>query len=141
MNGAAVSDLLYKQSGLKGLSGISSDMRVLEASEDSRAGEAIDYFTARIRREIGAMAAVLEGVDAIVFAGGIGENGADIRARVLNGLGWLGVEMNAALNNNGDVIISSATSKVTALVIRTNEELMIAQHTARLIAAQHTAPQ
>jgi acetate kinase len=133
MDTAAVSDLLYRQSGLKGLSGVSSDMRELDASTDPRASEAIDYFTSRIRREIGGMAAVLEGVDAIVFCGGIGENGTAIRASVLGGLTWLGVDMDPELNQRGSDIISRAGSSVAAYVIRTNEELMIAQHTQRLV--------
>jgi acetate kinase len=136
MDVAAVSDLLYRESGLKGLSGVSSDMRELEASTDPRASETIDYFTSRIRREIGGLAAVLEGVDAIVFCGGIGENAKAIRAGVLDGLTWLGVDMDPDLNQRSAQIISRSGSSVAAFVIRTNEELMIAQHTRRLVRAQ-----
>jgi acetate kinase len=89
MDAKTVSDLLYKESGLKGLSGISSDMRDLEASDDPRAKQAIDYFVFRARRESGGMAAVLEGLDAIVFCGGIGENSSTIRESVLAAMEWL----------------------------------------------------
>ena len=93
MGAKAISDLLYKESGLKGLSGISNDMRDLEASDDPRAKQAIDYFVFRVRREIGGMAAVLEGLDAIVFCGGIGENSRMVREAVLETMEWIGVEL------------------------------------------------
>jgi acetate kinase len=133
MDAKAISDLLYRRSGLLGLSGISNDMRELATSSNPRAREAIDYFTSRIRREIGGLAAVLEGVDAIVFCGGIGENSAAVRASVLDGLTWLGVAVDPEANQRGAQTISSAGSAVAAFVIRTNEELMIAQHTLSLI--------
>ncbi|MGL5116669.1 MAG: acetate/propionate family kinase [Beijerinckiaceae bacterium] len=134
MDAKAISDLLYKQSGLKGLSGISNDMRDLEASTDPKAKEAIDYFVFRVRREIGGMAAVLEGLDAIVFCGGIGENSASIRESVLEAMEWLGVELDLTRNRAGAEIISSDRSRVRVFVIQTNEELMIARHTAALTA-------
>jgi acetate kinase len=140
MSAAAISDLLYRQSGLKGLSGISSDMRMLEASDHPHASEAIDYFTSRIRREIGGLAAVLEGVDAIIFAGGIGENATAIRASVLSGLTWLGVDMDPELNQIGAQTISRAGSSVAAFVIKTNEELMIAQHTQKFVDRKQFSP-
>src|SRR5262249_8749726 len=125
--------LLYKQSGLKGLSGISNDMRDLEASDDPKAKEAIDYFVSNIRREIGAMAAVLGGLDAIVFCAGIGENSRSVRARVLEGMEWLGIELDPERNKQNAEQISTDGSAVRVLVIPTNEELMIARHTARLL--------
>jgi acetate kinase len=134
MDAGAISDLLYRESGLKGLSGISGDMRDLEASDDPRARQAIDYFVFRVRREIGAMAAVLQGLDAIVFCGGIGENSATIRAAVLTGMEWIGIELDPDRNRAGADVISSDRSAVRVFVIRTNEELMIARHTAELVA-------
>ncbi len=134
MDAKAISDLLYKESGLKGLSGISNDMRDLEASDDPRAKQAIDYFVFRVRREIGAMAAVLEGLDAIVFCGGIGENSRLIRESVLEAMEWIGIELDPDRNRENAEIISSDRSGVRAFVIRTNEELMIARHTEQLLA-------
>jgi acetate kinase len=136
MDAKAISDLLYRESGLKGLSGVSSDMRDLEASDDPRAKQAIDYFVFRVRREIGGMAAVLQGLDAIVFCGGIGENSRTIREAVLGGMEWIGIELDPARNRAGADVISSDRSAVRVFVIRTNEELMIARHTADLVA-QH----
>lgn len=127
-----LSDMLYKKSGLKGLSGVSNDMRDLEASDEPNAKQAIDYFVFRVRREIGAMAAVLEGLDAIVFCGGIGENSRFIREYVLEAMEWIGVELDANRNRTGETIISSDRSRVQVLVIPTNEELMIARHTAKI---------
>lgn len=133
MDAKAISDLLYKESGLKGLSGISSDMRDLEASKDPRAKQAIDYFVFRLRREIGAMAAVLGGLDAIVFCGGIGENSRLIRESALEGMEWLGIELDLDRNREGAEVISSDRSTVQAFIIRTNEELMIARHTQQIL--------
>ena len=139
---AALSDLLYNQSGLKGLSGVSSDMRELEASDRPEAAEAIAYFVARIRRELAALAADLGGLDAVVFTGGIGENSARIRAAVLDGMGWLGIALDPQANAARGPLISQPDSAVRAFVIRTDEEAMIAQHTIRtagLAAASHAA--
>jgi acetate kinase len=133
MSADAVSDLLYRQSGLKGLSGISSDMRELQASPDLKARQAIDYFVFRCRREIGAMAAALNGLDAIVFTGGIGENAAPIRAYILEAMEWIGVELDLDRNRAGADIISSDRSRVRVFVIATNEELMIARHVRALL--------
>ena len=135
MDAAAISDLLYRQSGLKGLSEIGSDMRVLEASDSPRAAEAIDYFVFRIRRELGAMAAVLNGIDALVFAGGIGENSALIRGRVCADQAWLGLTLDPARNAAGGPVISAEASDVEARVIHTDEEGMIARHMAALLGA------
>lgn len=130
-----VSDLLYEKSGLKGLSGISQDMRALLASSDTRAAEAIDYYVFRIRRELGAMAAVLKGVDTVVFTGGIGENASQIRSRVCAEQDWIGLSIDEAKNEANDLDISADTSRVKALVIPTNEEEMIRRHTAFLMQA------
>lgn len=136
MDAKAISDLLYKSSGLKGLSGISNDMRDLEASDDPRAKQAIDYFVFRLRREIGAMAAVLGGLDAIVFCGGIGENSRLIRESALEAMEWIGIELDLDRNREGADLISSERSRVRAFIIRTNEELMIARHTQQLLTPQ-----
>lgn len=128
-----ISDLLYKKSGLKGLSGISQDMRALSQSVDPRAAEAIEYYVFRVRRELGAMAAVLSGVDTLVFTGGIGENSALIRERVCTDQEWLGIQIDPTLNNAGDGPISTQSSKVAVLVIPTNEEEMIRRHTEALL--------
>lgn len=128
MTADQISTLLYKESGLKGISGISNDMRTLEASDEPSARDAIDYFVYRIKRELGALAAALEGLDAVVFTGGIGENSVMIRQRVLSGLAWLGVELDQQANQKGQTIISSARSRVLCLQIPTNEERMIVQH-------------
>jgi acetate kinase len=133
MNAKALSDLLYKESGLKGLSGISSDMRDLLASDHPHAKQAVDYFVVRAKRELGAMAAMLEGLDAIVFCGGIGENAAPIREAILTGMDWVGVELDHDRNRAAETIISSDRSRVRVFIIPTNEEAVIARHTARLI--------
>ncbi len=129
----ALEKLLYQQSGLLGVSGISSDMRALMASLDPHAAEAIDLFVYRIGRELGSLAAVLGGLDALVFTGGIGENAAPVRARVCRDAAWLGLELNEPANENGGPCISMRGSRVAAWVVPTNEELMIAQHTRRLL--------
>ncbi len=130
MDANSVSDLLYKESGLKGLSGISQDMRQLEADGSQASLDAIAYFVARIRREIGGLAASLGGVDAIVFTGGIGENSRRVRAAVLSELSWIGADLDRHANDAGAQVISTPKSKVVALVMKTDEERMIAQHTA-----------
>jgi acetate kinase len=132
----ALEKLLYQESGLLGVSGISSDMRTLLASPDPRAAEAIDLFVYRIGRELGSLVAALGGLDALVFTGGIGENAAAIRARVCRDAAWLGLELDEAANDVGGPCISRVGSRVTARVIPTNEELMIAQHTRRLLAGK-----
>ncbi|MEM8785287.1 MAG: acetate/propionate family kinase [Pseudomonadota bacterium] len=129
-----VQTLLYRESGLKGLSGLTSDMRDLETSKDPKAAEAIDYFVFRIKRELGAMAAVLGGVDAIAFAGGIGENSSLIRERVCADFGWLGVTLDTAANQSGAAVISRSGAPVTVHVVKTNEEAVIARHCRALLA-------
>ncbi|MCB1313685.1 MAG: acetate/propionate family kinase [Sedimentitalea sp.] len=125
-----IAHMLYNESGLKGLSEISHDMRTLLASDDPRAAQAIDYYVFRIRRELGAMAAVLGGLDGVVFCGGIGENAAPIRARVIEGMGFLGLELDRDANAAGAVSIGAGAARV--LVIPTDEERVI----ARAVAAE-----
>jgi len=129
-----VETLLYKKSGLLGISGISSDMRDLLGKTEPEARLAVDYFVYRAAKEIGALAAVLGGVDALVFTAGIGENSAEIRQRICQSSAWLGIELDAQANAAGGPRITTRQSKVSAWVIPTNEELMIARHTARLLA-------
>ncbi len=133
MDARGIEKLLYTQSGLLGVSESSSDMRTLLASSDSRARFAVELFCYRIRRELGSLAAALGGLDAIVFTGGIGENSSTIRERVCRGAAWLGVALDANANAAGGPRISAPDSRVAAWVIPTNEELMIARHTRRLL--------
>jgi acetate kinase len=140
MDADAIADLLYRESGLKGLSGVSHDMRELEASEEPSAQQAIEYFVFRIRRELGGLAAVLKGLDAMVFCGGIGENAWRVRERVLEGMEWIGIELDRSANRHGAQLISSDRSRVRVLVIPTNEEAMIVKHTlAQLDRATSTS--
>jgi len=125
--------LLYKQSGLLGLSGISNDVRVLLRSNEPAAQQALDYFAYRASRELGSLAAALGGLDAVVFTAGIGENSAEMRERICRQAAWLGVELDPAANQAAGPRISRAQSRVTVWVIPTDEELMIAQHTLRLL--------
>jgi acetate kinase len=133
MSPMALEKLLYKESGLLGLSGISNDMRVLLENSAPRAQLAIDYFVHHIAKEIGAFAAVLGGVDGLVFTAGIGENSAEIRARIVKASAWLGMTLAADANQRGDSCITTADSVVSAWVVPTNEELMIARHTQALV--------
>ena len=133
LDARAIEKLLYHQSGLLGVSGVSSDMRTLLASDDPRAKLAIDLYCYRIRREFGSLAAALAGLDAIVFTGGIGENSVEIRQRVCRDAAWLGLELDSAANAAGGPRISAPDSRVSAWTIPTNEELMIARHTRRLL--------
>ncbi|WEJ13330.1 acetate/propionate family kinase [Sinorhizobium prairiense] len=135
MSAQAVSDLLYHQSGLKGLSGISNDMRELLESEDPRASFAIDHFVHRCTLNAGMLAAALGGLDAFVFTAGIGENAAPIRARISEGLAWLGAQLDPAANDADASVISKAGSRVALHVMPTDEELMIARHTLAIIRA------
>lgn len=135
MDARTIEKLIYSQSGLLGVSGISSDMRVLLELEDPRATLAVDLFLYRIRRELGSLVAALGGIDALVFTAGIGENSAVVRARVLADAAWLGVSVNATANARGGPRISAADSRVAAFTLPTNEELMIATHTWRLLHA------
>jgi acetate kinase len=134
MSASEVERLLYSESGLLGVSGLASDMRELLASDEPRAALAVDLFTYRIRRELGALVAVLGGLDALVFTGGIGENSAVIRERVCRDAGWTSVELDLAANGRGPGRVSRAGSRVSVWVVPTDEELMIARHTQRVIA-------
>jgi acetate kinase len=136
MDARAIERLIYQQSGLLGVSGISSDMRTLLASEEAGAKAAIDLFVYRIARELGSLAAALGGLDAIVFTAGIGENSSALRERVCRDAAWLGVKLDDAANQSNATRISTTSSRVAAWVIPTNEELMIARHTRKLLAAQ-----
>ncbi len=138
MDAAAIEKLIYSQSGLLGVSGLSSDMRTLLESPDPRAKLAIDLYVYRIRRELGSLAAALGGLDAIVFTAGIGEHAPAIREAVCRDASWLGVVLDPAANAAGGPRISAASSRVSAWVLPTNEELMIARHTRRLIPASGT---
>jgi acetate kinase len=132
-----VETLLYKKSGLRGISGLSNDMRVLLESDEPRAALAVDYFVYRAAREIGGLAAVLRGVDGLVFTAGIGENSAEIRRRICEASAWLGIELdgvaNAAAGSAGGTRITREGSRVSAWVVPTNEELMIARHLATVL--------
>jgi acetate kinase len=127
-----VEAMLYHDAGLKGVSGISSDMRDLLASADPHAAEAVELFTYKIATEIGALTAALGGLDALVFTAGIGEHSDEVRAMIASRCKWLGLTLNADANRRGDAVISAPDSVVTVRVIPTNEELMVARHTASL---------
>jgi acetate kinase len=133
-----VEAVLYKKSGLLGVSGTSNDMRDLLESSAPAARLAVDYFVYQAAKEIGALAAVLRGIDGLVFTAGIGENSPEIRRRIGEACGWLGVEIDAAANDARGPRISTKGSEVSAWVIPTNEELMIARHTGRLLGLTGT---
>ena len=128
MSSAELTRMLYHDSGLKGLSGIGNDMRELLASQSPDASQALEYYVARLRREIGSMAAALGGLDGLVFSGGVGENAAEIRERVVEGLGFLGLSLDQTANRQRETRIGEG--KVDILVIPTNEELVIARSVA-----------
>jgi len=135
-----VETVLYKKSGLLGISGISNDMRALLASSDAAAALAVDYFVYRVSKEVGALTAVLGGLDALVFTAGIGENSPEIRRRVCAACAWLGIELDERENDGSASCITRRTSRVPAWRIPTNEELMIARHTGRLLASVSGRP-
>jgi acetate kinase len=136
MDARAIEKLIYQQSGLLGMSGVSSDMRTLEASDAPDAKAAIDVFIYRIGRELGSLAAALGGLDGIVFTAGIGENSRSLRERVCRDAAWLGVELDAGANERNGPRISAAGSRTSAWVVPTNEELMIARHTRQLLTGE-----
>ncbi len=141
MDAAALTDLLFNRSGLLGLSGgLTSDMRTLEQAGTTLAGEAIDYFVARVRRELGALVMVLGGLDTLVFTGGIGENSARVRAKVMQGLEWLGIETDPTANAFGAIELSTADSPVCVLRLATDEEGTIARHTRELTQSLVSSP-
>jgi acetate kinase len=129
-----VEDVLYKESGLLGVSGISGDMRKLLASESGPAREAIELFVFRLARETGALASTLGGLDGFVFTAGIGEHAPPIRAAACARLAWLGVRVDGAANDRGDAVISTPDSRVTVRVVPTDEEIMIARHALSVTA-------
>jgi acetate kinase len=133
MSADAVSDLLYRESGLKGMSGIGNDMRDLLASKSEQARFAVEHFVYRAGLEAGMLAAALDGLDGFVFTAGIGENSPEIRAAISKRLAWIGLEFDAVANDAGASEISKPGSRVKAYVIPTNEELMIARHTLELV--------
>lgn len=132
MSATAISDILYNQSGLLGVSGISDDMKVLLASNSPEAKFAVDLFVYRIVRELGSMVAALGGLDALIFTAGIGENAAEVRRRVCADIGWLGIMLNDQANTAGVPCLSE--SKVSVWAVPTDEDLMIATHTLETIA-------
>jgi acetate kinase len=134
-----IETLLYKKSGLLGISGISNDMRDLLGRSEPAARLAVDYFVYRAAKEIGSLAAVLGGVEALVFTAGIGENSAEIRQRICESSAWLGIELDQAANAERRSRISTSRSKVSVWVIPTNEELMIARHTGALLGLARAA--
>ncbi len=135
MDSAAIEHLLYHESGLKGLSGVSNDMRELEASDDAGAVLAIDYFVHRIALNAGMLVAALGGLDAFIFTAGIGENSTTIRSRIAETLSWLGAAFDPAANAARKLLISQPESRVGLYVVPTDEELMIARHTLSLLIA------
>jgi acetate kinase len=133
LSAAEVETILYKKSGLLGISGISNDMRDLVGSAEPGARLAVDYFVYRVAKEIGALAAVLGGIDGLVFTAGIGERSVEIRSRICHAAAWLGLELDGDENARHGPRISRDGSRVSAWVIPTNEELMIARHTGVLL--------
>jgi acetate kinase len=133
MDAAAIEDLIYRKSGLLGVSGISSDMRALRASADPAAREAIALFVYRIVREVGSLVAALGGIDAIVFAGGIGENDPLTRKEVIAGCNWLGAVLDPERNAGGAGLISAGASRVAVWVVSTDEEQLIARQTMQVL--------
>ena len=135
MDATEIQTLLYERCGLLGVSGLSSDMRALLASDLAAAKQAVDLFVYRIGRELGSLAAALGGLDALVFTGGIGENAAEIRARICRDAEWLGIRLDEPSNAVGRPCISGPGSRVSAWIVPTDENLMIAQHTRRLLGS------
>lgn len=133
LSAVEVEHMLYRQSGLLGISGLSNDMRALLKSSEPSARLAVDYFVYRATKEIGALAAVLGGLDALVFTAGIGENSPEIRARICAASAWLGIDLDPDANLNAAPRISRRDSRVSAWIIPTNEELMIARHSSSLL--------
>jgi acetate kinase len=139
MTAGDVSDLLYKQSGLLGVSGLSADVRTLLASAAPPAAEAVDLFAYSAAKHIAALGSALGGLDGLVFTAGIGEHAPAVRAAICARLGWLGVELSAEANAANEAIISAVTSRVEVRVIPTDEEAMIARHCRALLSKQEAA--
>ena len=136
MAAADVETMLYKESGLLGVSGLSSDMRALHASSDPRAAEAIELFAWRAVREASALAGSLGGLDGLIFTAGIGENDPAIRTAIVEGLQWLGIELDGEANARNAGLISTPESSVAVRIIPTDEERMIALHTLSVIGSE-----
>ena len=136
MSAKAVEDLLYKESGLKGLSGISNDVRALLNSDDARAKIALDYFSLSCARAVAELATVMGGIDGLVFTAGVGEHAAPVRGAIGARLAWLGLEIDAAANARHGPRISAAQSRIACYVIPTNEELMMARHALALVRSR-----
>ncbi|SHG00428.1 acetate/propionate family kinase [Bradyrhizobium erythrophlei] len=136
MSPGEVQNFLYRECGLKGLSGISNDMRELQGNSDPRAVFAVDYFVHRVGLNAGMLAAALQGIDGFVFTAGIGENSPQIRAAIAGKLAWLGVSLDAAANSENKLLISGRESQLPLYVIPTDEELMIARHTWSVLSHQ-----
>lgn len=135
LDAEAINDVIYRRSGLLGLSGISNDMRSLESSDDPKAAQAIEYFCARIRREAGSLAAAMEGIDALVFTAGIGENSPTVRAEVTKGMGWLGIEIDAEANTGRKTDITAPGAATRTLVLPTDEESVLARGAQEALSA------
>ena len=140
MTAAQVQDLLYRECGLKGLSGISNDVRELRGKPDPRARFALDYFAYRVGLYAGMLAAALGGLDAFVFTAGIGENSAAMRARIVEKLAWLGAVLDPEANAAGSASIAAGGSRIALYIVPTDEELMIARHTLALLSARGAQP-
>jgi acetate kinase len=136
MTADAVEQLLYKESGLLGLSGTSNDVRELLASGEPAARFALDYFVYRVCLALGEMAAALEGIDGVIFTGGIGENAPELRRRICGKAAWLGLQLDNAANLEGGPRITKPSSPVSAWVIPTDEEIVIAEHARKLAAGR-----
>ena len=128
-----IQSILYTESGLKGLSGISADMRVLQESDDPRAQLAVDYFCYRAAESLAGLCVSLQGLDTLVFTAGIGERSPGVRARIAQHLAWMGVELDPTRNQAGDTVISTQASPVRVMVIPTNEERIIAEQSLALV--------
>lgn len=133
-----IARLLYRESGLLGLSGVSSDMRALLASDSTDAAMAVDYFIEHLARELAGMAAALRGIDLLVFTGGIGENSAVVRERLAQAVAWMGVRLNTSATATTQGLLSAPDSAVQVRVLRTDEEAVIARHTARIAGLRRT---
>ena len=134
MDAASISDLLYQHAGLKGISGLSHDVRDLKDSDSPAALDALMYFADRGRREIGGLAACLGGLDALLLTGGIGENAEQVRSMMLADMEWMGIDIDPEANKRNATVISQPSSRVQVLVIKTDEERMLAEHAAELVA-------
>ena len=130
-----IARLLYRESGLLGLSGITGEMRELAASREPAAREAVDYYVEHACRELAAMCAALDGIDRLVFTGGIGQNAAAVRSRIVGRLAWMGLALDAGANGGGAELVSAPGSAAAILVLATDEEAVIARQAARFLSA------